>query len=124
MLYDEALIEPLGVISLLNRRMHRWMSLTLVTATALPWSLSLGVMGVWLIAQDHQGILAGRWVSVSAGIASLCAAQIVFLICIADRLFPQTNRVLSRAVEGGLGAIFLGSAGVLAIASIAGWGMS
>jgi hypothetical protein len=93
----------------------------LVIATALPWSLALGVMGLWLIGEDHQGLLGARAVSLSAGVAVLCGAQIVFLCCIADRLFPQTPGALARRIEGGLGAIFFASSIVLAVSSVGVW---
>jgi len=93
---------------------RRWVSLTLVMVTALPWSLSLGVMGLWLIAEPHTGTLARPGIGGSAGVAALCGAQIVFLMCIADRVFPRAHRLISRTLEGILAMIFLGSAGVLA----------
>lgn len=83
--------------------------------------MSLGVMGLWLIDEAHNGMLGSWWVSMSAGIVALAGAQIVFLICIADRIFPRTHQTLSRTIEGGLGAIFLGAGGVLAVSSILGW---
>ena len=102
-------------------RSRRWVSLALVMATALPWSLSLGVMGLWLIAEPHAGMLARPVIGLSAGIAALCGAQIVFLMCIADRVFPRTHRLISRTLEGMLATIFLGSAGVLVGASAIEW---
>jgi len=101
----------------------RWLSLSLVIASALPWSLSLGVMGVWLIAEDHGGVLGHRSISLSAGIALLCSAQIVFLLCIADRVFGRAHRIVSRTIEGGLSAIFLGSIIVLAWSSVLEFGL-
>ncbi len=100
---------------------RRWVSLTLVVMTALPWSLSLGVMGLWLITEPQTGMLARPVIGLSAGIAALCAAQIVFLMCIADRIFPRAHQVLSRTIEGALGMIFLGSTLVLAGASVVEW---
>lgn len=99
----------------------RWMSMTLVILSALPWGLSLGVMGVWLIAHEHHGILSSRSLSLSAGIAALCAGQLVFLMCIADRVFPRAHRVLSRGIESVLAAIFLSASGVLAVSAVLGW---
>ncbi len=101
---------------------RRWMSLALVMASALPWSLSLGVLGVWLIAEPHAGVLGHRVLATSAGAAALCGAQIVFLMCIADRVFPRAHRVISRTIQSMLGVIFLGSTGVLAVVSVMQWG--
>ena len=101
---------------------QRTLSLALIVLSALPWSLSLGVFGLWLIFGEHDGGLGEPAVRMSSGIAALCAGQIVFLLCIADRVFPRTHRVISRTLEGGLGAIFLGSVVVCAIASVMSWG--
>jgi hypothetical protein len=99
------------------------LSLALVYLTASAWSISLGVLGLWLIVEDHQGVLADRWLSLSAGMAALSGAQIVFLLCIADRVFPRANKIVSGTLEGGLGAIFLGSVVVLALSAIVEVGM-
>jgi len=98
--------------------------MALVIATSLPWSLSLGVMGLWMMDQPQRGMFGNPLISMSAGIASLCGAQIVFLLCIADRIFPRTPRVIARTLEGGLGVIFLGAVGVLAAGAIVFWGRS
>ncbi len=96
----------------------RWLSLVALMGAGLVWSVSLGVMGLWMIYEDHQGALSSGMVSVSAGVAALCAGQIVFLMCIADRLFPNAHRFLVRGLEGVLGAIFFVSILVLAVGSI------
>jgi len=103
-----------------KRRTRRWLSLSLVVMAALPWSLSLGVMGLWLIAQEHQGMLGSRVIALSAGIAALSAGQLVFLITIGDRVFPRAHRLIVWTLEGGLGAIFLAAGGVCAGVSIFG----
>ncbi|MBL4697617.1 MAG: hypothetical protein JKX70_02165 [Phycisphaerales bacterium] len=102
---------------------QRWLSMSLVIATALPWSISLGVIGLWLIGGHNQGVFESKVVSISGGIAALCGAQVIFLVCIADRVFPKAHTYLSRVLEGGLGVIFLGSSCVLAGASIIEWGL-
>lgn len=99
----------------------RWLSVSLIVLTALPWSLALGVTGVWLIARFDQGLIGGAMTTLSSGVAALSASQIVFLMCIADRLFPQAHKALSRTVEGGLGLIFLISVCVLALSAMMGW---
>ena len=99
----------------------RWLSVALIVVTALPWSLALGVLGVWLIDQHAEGLIAGPTASLSSGIAAICASQIVFLMCIADRVFPRTHKSISRTLEGGLGLIFIVSACVLAVSAVMGW---
>lgn len=78
-------------------------------------------MGLWLIGQDHEGILSAKPIAISAGVAALTAGQLVFLMCIADRVFPRAHQTISRGIEGSLAAIFLGSSSVLAITALLGW---
>ncbi|MEX0876092.1 MAG: hypothetical protein WD114_01420 [Phycisphaerales bacterium] len=92
--------------------------MSLVTLCVLPWSWALGMMGLWLMDSQPPGPLGDPWLSRSAGVASLCAAQLVFLLCAADRLFPRAHTALTRSIQAGLGATFLGSALVLAVASL------
>src|SRR5690606_4343824 len=99
----------------------RWLSVALIVLTALPWSLALGVLGVWLIARFDEGLIGGSMTSLSSGIAAICASQIVFLMCIADRVFPRAHWMISRTLEGGLGLIFVVSACVLAVSAVMGW---
>ena len=95
-----------------------WVGVTLLIVFAGAWSVSLGVLGVWLIAEPHTGFLSNRWISGSAGVVALCAAQLVFLICAVDRVFPRpSTRVRSVAHVGNL--VILGaSAGVMVMASV------
>lgn len=97
---------------------RRWVSLSLVTLFALPWSMALGVLGMWLLGTDHRGVLADPWMGVSAGVAALCAAQLVFLLCVADRVFPAAHALLTTTLESALATTFLLSASVLAIATL------
>jgi len=86
--------------------------------TAAPWSLAMGVLGLWLLAQPHTGLLGGPMVSLSAGVAMICIAQLVFLICVADRLFPGVHRPMRAVMHGGLLLTFLCSGGVLLVAGL------
>ncbi len=101
--------------------MQRWMSLGLVIAMALPWSVSLGVLGLWILLGEHtMGMLSKPMVSGSAGICALAAGQLVFLMCIADRVFLRVPAALARSVELGLGAILFVGTVVLSVAAIGG----
>ena len=97
-----------------------WLSLSLIVLASLPWSLTLGVLGVWMLDHRQDGMFESSAIATSGGVAALCGAQLVFLFCIADRVFPKANQIMTRAIEGGLGAIFLGSTLVLAVVSLNG----
>lgn len=99
----------------------RWLSMTLVIVAALPWAVSLGVLGLWILLSDHPtGVLSRSGFSVSAGISALAGAQLVFLMCIADRVFPRVPKRLARSVETGLGAILLSGTVVLSAVALGG----
>ena len=97
---------------------QRWLSLGLLTIVGGAWSVSLGVLGVWLIAETHMGILSSGWVSTSAGLASLCAAQLVFLMCVVDRVFPAPHGVVRALIQSGNTMILACSAIVLIPAAL------
>jgi len=78
-------------------------------------------MGLWLIRQEHEGVLSSKPIAISAGVAALAAGQLVFLMCIADRVFPRAHQMISRGIEAALAAIFLGSSSVLAVSALLGW---
>ena len=100
---------------------RRWMSMTLVIATALPWSLALGILGLWVLLNQHTpGMLADRSIAVPVGVSSLAGAQLVFLICIADRVFPGVPAKLNRVVESLFVAILAVMTIVLCVNIIAG----
>ncbi len=97
---------------------RRWLSLALLTLIAGAWSVSLGVLGVWLIAESHSGILRSGWVSTSAGLAALCAAQLVFLLCVVDRVFPHPHGHVRVWIQSGNTMILACSAIVLIPAAL------
>lgn len=92
---------------------QRWLSIALLILAAGPWSLALGVLGVWFIAEPHTGFFSSPWVSWSAGIVALCAGQLVFLNCVADRVFPSVHTRVRSVAQIGNVVILIGSAGVL-----------
>ncbi|MCA9274428.1 MAG: hypothetical protein KDA29_00210 [Phycisphaerales bacterium] len=97
---------------------RRWLSLVLIALFAGAWSVSLGVLGLWFMMGQHAGLLSNRWVSGSAGLVSIGAAQLVFLACVADRFFPSTHERVRRAMQTlNLATLALGS-GVLITASL------
>lgn len=95
--------------------------MSLVIAAALPWALSLGVLGLWILLSNHPtGVLSRPGFAISAGISALAGAQLVFLMCIADRVFPRVPMRLARSVETGLGAILVGGTVVLSAVALGG----
>jgi len=76
-------------------------TIALTAALAGAWSLALGVLGLWLVFETHSGWLARPWVATSAGVLSLCAAQLVFLTLVADRLFPRPDRRIRAIAQSG-----------------------
>ena len=100
---------------------RRWVSLTMLIATAVPWAVSLGILGLWILFSPHKtGFLSSDRVSIPLGVCSFAGGQLVFLMCIADRVFPKVPAALSRSVEAGLGAILLVGTVVLSVSVIGG----
>ena len=97
---------------------RRWLSISLVALCAVPWALTLGVLGIWLLGGGGAGALAEPWIAISAGLAALCAGQLVLLLCVGDRLFPRAHAAVADGLRALLAVTFLGSAGVLAVAAL------
>lgn len=97
---------------------HRRFSISLIVLIAGVWSLVLGVLGMWLLFEPHGGILSSAWVSGSAGVFCLCAAQVVFLSIAADRLFPDASARIRTVAQSGNLLILALSLGVLVSASL------
>lgn len=92
---------------------RRLVSLGLVLLAALPWSVALTAVGlrVWL-SPGLTGILAVPWVSAGVGAAAFGAGQLVFMMCVSDRVFPRADRRVTAPVEGAMAMVFV--AGLLA----------
>jgi len=75
-------------------------------AAGLAWALSMGLVGLWVLAGGATPVRAGL------GAALLSGGQLVFLIMVADRAFPDAPRVFTRTVLGVL-------AGVCALSCVA-----
>lgn len=66
---------------------------------ATAWSFLLVLGGLWAAL-----VGAFRWPSfaaalVAAGIASIAAGHVVFLACVAERIFPRANRTVVLWME-------------------------
>lgn len=102
--------------------MSRRVSLSMVIALATAWAAGWMVLGLWLIvaspAMLHSGMgsvsipAALRW---SGGFTAICAGQLVFLLLVADRVFPRASRRVVWPVELTVSAgLFVGLAVLLA----------
>lgn len=81
-------------------RIERRVTLVLLVVAASPWALTLTVGGLWLVVNGLPGAEgAGKLAVRSAGLAALAGGQIVFLCCVADRVFPRASRRIRSWVE-------------------------
>ncbi|MFT5422601.1 MAG: hypothetical protein ACI89L_000366 [Phycisphaerales bacterium] len=86
--------------------------LPLVLAAGV-WALSLTAGGAWLASSDVLGDSpAGRLGGGASGMLAMAGGQLVFLCCVADRVFPRASRRLRWSMElvmcGGMIAAFVG----------------
>lgn len=106
--------------------MPRGVSLAIVVAVALPWALGLSLVGLWLLTSGREvwpraGVAAGF-----AGMTLVAAGQLVFLVFVADRLYPTAARRVAPWVEVPLsllvmvGCVLMVAAGVTAVVA-GGW---
>lgn len=95
---------------------RRMVSLAFVLLAAVPWSAALTVLGMWLLVSDHAvGPLRTGWQSVGVGLSAVACGQLVFMLCVCDRVFPRVSRYLSVPAEVSMG---LGFVGGLAVAGL------
>ncbi len=92
-----------------NRRM---MSLGVLSLVTVPWALAMSVLGLWLISPEGSavlpGVLAEPAVSGFSGVSALACGQLVFMVCVCDRVFPRASRRLVILIEGLTGLVFVG----------------
>lgn len=92
---------------------RRMMSLGVLLLVTLPWALSLSVLGLWLMRPAGSvglpGVLGDPDVAMGVGLSSFASGQIVFLMCVCDRVFPRASRRLVVACEGFAGLVFAGA---------------
>lgn len=97
---------------------RRWVSLTLLALSAGVWCVTIGVLGLWLIGEQHRGVLSNPVVSICAGLACLCGAQLVFLECVADRVFPSPHGGIRTLIRGANALTLGGSVCVLMLSLV------
>ncbi|GJM19025.1 MAG: hypothetical protein DHS20C14_12380 [Phycisphaeraceae bacterium] len=78
----------------------RRLSLTLVVALGLAWSLLLALGGAWVLGTGHA-LWGESWAPLtrSAGAAGMLGGTLVFLTCVADRVYPSASRRLVLLAE-------------------------
>jgi hypothetical protein len=88
-------------------------SLGLVLLAAVPWSMALTVVGLWVwFSPGMSGVLAIPLVSAGVGAAAFAGGQLVFMLCVSDRVFPSAARRITIPVESAMALVFV--AGLLA----------
>ena len=98
--------------------MPRGLSLSLVIASATAWAVGWMVLGLWLVVASPAVLHSGMGsVSIplslrfSGGFTAVCAGQLVFLLLVADRVFPRASRRVVWPIELAVSAgLFLGLA--------------
>ncbi len=72
------------------------------------WAALLTITGLWVVftAPDEWPIL--RPLCLLGGLSLVGAGQFLFMMLVADRLFPRASRPVVRALESGSFLLFLG----------------
>lgn len=96
--------------------LRRRLTLALSVAIAAPWSLSLSVAGLWLLTTRSIPWPSGVAITAFAGVTLLAAGQLVFLVFVADRLFPSAGKRVGPWLEAPISlVVIVGSLGLLAL---------
>lgn len=77
----------------------RRLSLLTLTAVAAPWSVLLGVSGLWLVFSGPTTWPGTARMCIVGGVTLCMAGQLVCGVCIADRFFPRGGRAVGWLVE-------------------------
>lgn len=77
----------------------RRLSLLTLVLVAGPWSILLGVSGLWLVFSGPASYPGLGRLCVVGGITLCVAGQLVCSVCIADRVFPRGGRSVGWLVE-------------------------
>lgn len=84
----------------------RSVNLLMLVTVGWAWGMLLVVGGAWLATRAAE-FPAVRPAVVIGGITSVLAGQFVFLVMVADRLFPGVRRELKVATEMTLAALLV-----------------
>ncbi len=66
---------------------------------ATGWSFSLVLAGFWSLVTGATRATGFSMELVSAGLGAIAAGHVVFLSCVAERIFPRANRTIVLWME-------------------------
>lgn len=75
-------------------RMPRTLSLSLVSLLGTAWAVTLAVVGLRLVLDGppREPLAMPGHAALAAGLTALAMGQFVFMVLVADRLFPDVGR--------------------------------
>ena len=93
--------------------MSRRASLTVRYVAATAWAAVMVLSGLWVMfsVPSQVPILRPAWCTAS-GLAVAAGGQFVFMILVADRVFPRADRRLVGIVEAACFLAFVGGVGL------------
>lgn len=91
----------------------RKISLAVLALSATAWAALLVMLGLWLVLDCPRTTVRAEARCILSGLASIAAGTVLFMIVVADRLFPSVVRRMSMwRVERGTILLFLLSGGL------------
>jgi len=91
----------------------RKVSLAVLALSATAWAALLVMLGLWLVLDCPRPTAIDLARSVSAGVAAIAGGTVLFMIVVADRLFPSVvRRMTVWHIERGTIVVFLLSGGL------------
>lgn len=88
----------------------RSVNLMMLLSVGWAWGVLLVVGGAWLATRSAEFPPASRPAVVVGGVTSVLAGQFVFLVMVADRLFPGVRRDVKMITELALAALLVAGA--------------
>lgn len=86
----------------------RTLSLAARLAASSAWASTLVLPGLWLLIDGPQTISIPLSIRVPAGLSAVAAGLLIFMVGVADRLFPAVHRgELTWRIELATLAVFL-----------------
>ncbi|MCL4222424.1 MAG: hypothetical protein KJZ65_13755 [Phycisphaerales bacterium] len=70
-----------------------------LVGVATGWSFSLVLAGLWSVVTGATRATGFSVELVSAGLGAIAAGHVVFLSCVAERIFPRANRTIVLWME-------------------------
>jgi uncharacterized membrane protein len=87
---------------------RRWVSLGLVLLAAVPWSMALTVVGLWAaFSRPSRGLLSDPVTALAVGCSAVACGQLVFMVCVSDRVFPRATRRITVPAEAAMAIVFI-----------------